>query len=58
MVLVLVMTALDKLTALVLPTRSEAPASLRGLWPELALLPHSCWPNASHYVVDGHMVVR
>ncbi|GFR47403.1 hypothetical protein Agub_g9120 [Astrephomene gubernaculifera] len=38
--------------------RGEEPRGHIGLWPEFALLNHSCAPNTVNFVVGGAMVVR
>ncbi|KAG2452349.1 hypothetical protein HYH02_003373 [Chlamydomonas schloesseri] len=38
--------------------RGEEPRGHIGLWPEFAMLNHSCAPNTVNYVVAGSMVVR
>ena len=38
--------------------RGEVPCSFVGLWPEFALLNHSCMPNSCMMVLQGTMFVR
>ncbi|EFJ50256.1 hypothetical protein VOLCADRAFT_104069 [Volvox carteri f. nagariensis] len=38
--------------------RGEQPRGHIGLWPEFALLNHSCAPNTTNFVIGGSMVVR
>eukprot|EP00798_Chlamydomonas_sp_ICE-L_P021169 gene21169-28065_t len=38
--------------------RAEEPSGHIGLWPEPALINHSCAPNATHFVIGDRLMVR